>query len=136
MCTVREALVHAGGVEVPYWRPAHDPHAKRAEDGKVDGCVCLLHEAGELVALPDAEPQSNGLDKPLHEELPGEGEDDGVEADEGEVQRALAVLRDIADVCREGVRAFIERRVGVGEVEGVVERILLARVNVVGREQD
>ena len=114
---VREALVHASRVEVPDGSARHDPEAKRSEDGKVHGCVCLLHEARLFSTALDTGADGQGQDQALHAELAGEGEDDGVESDEREILLALAILCWVADVSWEGVRALMESRVGVGKVQ-------------------
>lgn len=75
-------------------------------------------------------------DEPLHEELAREGEDDGIEGYEGEVLRSLAILCRVPDVRGEGVRTLGERGVGVGEEDGVVQRVALAGVDEVGGKQD
>jgi len=114
--TVREALVHASGVEVPDRRARHDPQTEWTEDSKVHGGVRLLHEAGLFPTALDSSADGQGSDQTLHAELASEGEDDGVEGDEGEVLATFAILCRVADVCREGVCALMESRVGVGEV--------------------
>lgn len=126
VCTVREAFVHADDVKVPDGGAAHQPDAVRADEGEVDGEVRLFHEARNLALAPNAEADGHGTDEALHEEFAGEEEDDGVEGDKGNVSRALAVLRDIADVGGEGIGSFVERRVGVREENGGVEGVMLA----------
>lgn len=95
---MREVLVHAAGVVKPHGGPGHDVEASRAEDAKVEGRVHLLHEAGLLgtgVQAGDAGQRPEDL---LHEELAGEGEDDGVEDDKGNIPDALAVLDGAVEV--------------------------------------
>lgn len=87
-----EALVHAGGVEVPDGRPAHNVHAPGTGAAKVDGGVHLLHEAGLLVARLEAGVTRQGLQELLHDELARERQDDGVEGDDADVPGSLAVL--------------------------------------------
>lgn len=132
---VREALVHACRVEVPDWRARHDVQAEGAEDGEVDGCVELFHEAGLLCAGFDSGGDRDGTDEALHEELAGKGQDYGVEGDEGEVLLALAVLSRVANVRRQGIGALVQRRVGIREVNRRIERVVLAGRDVVGCEQ-
>jgi hypothetical protein len=114
---VREALVHASRVEVPDGCARHDPESERSENSKVHGCICLLHEASLFSTALDSSADGQGQDQALHAELAGEGEDNGVESDEREVLFALAVLRWVADVGWESVRALMESRVRVGKVQ-------------------
>ena len=134
--SVREALVHASGVEVPHRRARHDPQTERTEDGKVHCGVCLLHEASLFPTALDSGADGQGSDQTLHAELAGEGEDDGVEGHESEILLALAILRRIADVCWQSVGALMEGRVGVREVQCWVQRVVLSRRNVICRQQD
>lgn len=136
MRTVWEALVHARNVKVPHRRPTHHVQSQRAKEGKVHGGVELFHEAVLLRFLPNPTAGRNGSDDPLHQELAGEGEDDGVEGHKGEVLRSFAILCRIADVWRKGGRSLDERRVGIGKEDGVVEGVLLAWVDEVGGEED
>lgn len=133
---MRESFVHARRVEIPDRRPAHDEQPQGAENAKVDGGVELFHEPTHLPLLAYPQPNGQGTNEALHEKLAGEGEDDGVEGDEGEVLRALAVLRDMADVRGERASAFVERRVGVGEEEGGMERVVFAGGDEVEGEDD
>lgn len=41
---VQEGLVHASRVEISHWRSAHDIHARRSHECKVEGCVHLFHK--------------------------------------------------------------------------------------------
>ena len=134
MRSVREALVHARGIEIPHRRPAHDIQSIRAEDGEVDRRVELLHKPTLLPPRADAAPDCNRPDHALHQELAGEGEDDGVEGHESEVLGSFAILRDVADVGGEGARPLREGRVRVGEEDGAVQRVLLAWVDEVEGE--
>lgn len=93
MRPVREPLVHAGGVEVPHGAAAHDPQAKGPVQAKVQRRVRLLHEAALLGAALDTASDGDGADEALHAELAREAQHDNVEADKGEVARALAVVR-------------------------------------------
>lgn len=108
---MREADVHRIGVEEPHRRAAHDEEPVRAEDAKVDRGVRLLHEARLLAAVADAGVDRNRADHALHQELAGEGQDDGVEAEECQIFQALAILRRTAHVGRQRGGAVIERRV-------------------------
>jgi hypothetical protein len=133
---VREPLVHARRVEIPDRRARHDPQTEGAEDSEVHGGVRLLHEAGLFSTALDSGADRQGADQTLHAELAREGEDDGVEGDEGEVLAAFAVLRRVADVRGQGVCALVEGRVGVGEVQGWVERVVFAGGDVVRADQN
>lgn len=113
MGAVWEALVHASRVEVPDGCARHDPESERPENSKVHCCVCLLHEASLLSTALDTGADGQGQDQALHAELASEGEDDGVESDEGKVLLALAILRWVADVSRKCVCALMESRVRV-----------------------
>ncbi|KAL8371345.1 hypothetical protein RB595_001256 [Gaeumannomyces hyphopodioides] len=123
---VGEVLVHAAGVEVPDRGAAHDVHAGGPEDAKVDGRVGLLHEAGLFAPRAHAGVAGKGPQQLLHDELAGEGQDDGVEGDEGDVPAALAVLAraGVAGLGLERVREEDEAvdRVGLGRVGGEGER--------------
>jgi hypothetical protein len=90
---VGEPVVHGRGVEVPQVRLAHDIEAQRAEKGEVYGGVSLFHEAGLLGARSHAVADGHGAEESLHDELAGEGEEDGVKGDEDVVIPALAVER-------------------------------------------
>ena len=100
MRAVRESLIHAGRVEVPDRRPAHDIQPEGSEDAEVDGGVELFHEPALLPSTSDPESDCQGSYHALHQELSREGEHDGVEGHEGEVLRPFTVLRDIAYVRR------------------------------------
>lgn len=127
---VGETLVHAGGVEVPHGRPAHDVHAPGPGAAKVDGGVHLLHEAGLLAARPQAGVARQGAQQLLHDELAREGQDGDVEDDEGDVPGALGELRGRA---RGGVGG--DGQLVAQEYE-VVGGVGLARVDGVGGEED
>lgn len=126
MRSVGESLVHPRSVEVPHGRPAHDPQPKWTKNGEVYSGVELLHESVLFRAGLDTVALCDGKNETLHQELAGEGEDDNVEGDESEVLLAFAVLCDIANVWWEGIRALVHGRVGVGEVDRWVERVVLA----------
>ena len=89
---VGEVLVHAGRVEVPDGRAAHDVHAGGAQHPEVDGRVHLLHEAGLLAARLEAAPPREGAQQLLHDELPRERQHHRVEGHERHVPQPLAVL--------------------------------------------
>lgn len=57
---VREGLVHASRVEVPYRCSTHDIQARRSHEHKVEGCVHLLHIACLLATRPKAVETSQG----------------------------------------------------------------------------
>ena len=114
MRAVRESLEHARRVEIPHRRAGHDVQPKGAKDGKVHCCIDLLHEAVLLYPGADVVPQGERADKALHEELAGEGEDDGVEGDKGEIQGPFAI------VCRDiGFEAGVDGDERVGGVKRV-----------------
>ena len=135
MRSVWVALIHARGVEVPDRRPAHDVDAQRPGDAEVDGGVELLHESALFPTPADAAFDRDGPDHALHEEFASEGEDDGVEGDEGEVFGPFAILGHVADVGGEG-GSFVEGWVGVGEEDGGVEGVVLAGGDEVGSKED
>lgn len=89
---VGKALVHARRVEIPHGAAAHDPEAKGPVETKVQGRVGLLHEPALLGAALDAARNRDGADEALHAELARKAQDDDVEANKGEVARALAVV--------------------------------------------
>lgn len=95
MGLVREVLVHARGVEVPDGRAAHNVHTNGSHESKVQGRVHLLHVPSLLSARLEAGPARHGAQNLLHDELAGEGEDDGVEGHQGNIPETLAVLRDL-----------------------------------------
>lgn len=88
---VRKALKHSRGVEVPDIRLAHDIETKRAKNRKVHGRVDLLHEAGHLALAADSTPLSPGANQTLHEELPSEGQHNGIESYERDILLSLAI---------------------------------------------
>lgn len=88
---VRKALKHSRGVEVPDIRLAHDIETKRAKNRKVHGRVDLLHEAGHLALAADPTPLSPGANQTLHEELPSEGQHNGIESYERDILLSLAI---------------------------------------------
>lgn len=95
MGLVREVLVHADGVEVPDGRAAHNVHTNGSHNSKVESRVHLLHVPSLLSARLEAGPARHGAQNLLHDELAGEGQDDGVEGYKGNVPEAFAVLRDL-----------------------------------------
>ena len=120
MGLVREVFVEGACVEIPNRRPAHDVHACGPQDAKVDGRVHLLHVAGLLAARLEAVPLGHRTQDLLHDELAREGQDDGVEGDEGDVPETLAILGD-----------FVGARDGqlVRQEDEVVDRVALGRVD-------
>lgn len=122
---VWEALVHAGGVEVPDRGAAHDIHAKGAEDAEVDGRVQLLHEA-RLLGLAQTSATGKRLEHLLHDEFTGEREHDGVEGDESDIPFALAVLDRHARIVLGEL---------VGEEDEAMDRIRLGRVHEIAGEE-
>jgi hypothetical protein len=126
---VRESLVHGRGIKIPHGCPAHNIQSEGAIDGKIHGCVELLHESGLLGARLDAPADGKRSDESLHEELAREGEDDGVEGNEGEVACALAILDGRGGVC---ARLSRER---VREEEGGGEGVLGRRIDEVERDE-
>lgn len=67
---VREAFIHARGIEIPDWRPAHYVHPKRSKYSKVEGRVELFHEPTLLSSCSNATANGNRPDQTLHQELP------------------------------------------------------------------
>ena len=135
MRAVRERLVHAGRIKPPNRCPAHDVNAKRAEDCEVDGGVHLLHEAALLRSCHYAIGTSHWPDEALHQELPGEGEDDDIEGDELEIVDALAI---VGGGIRVGTRPgrYQKRACGlrVGDEDGGVERVRLGGIDGIEHE--
>lgn len=130
VCLVREVGVHAGSVEIPDGGAAHDIHAPRAGEGEVDGGVHLFHEASLLAPVLDAPVASQGPQELLHDELAGEGQDDGVEGDKGEIPGPLAIVRD-------GVRVGVGRNGQlVAEEDEVVDGVGLGGIDGVKAEED
>lgn len=124
MCPVREALVHAGRIEVPHRRARHDPDAKWTVQAKVQSCIGLLHEARLLGPALDAAINGNRADQPLHTELAREAQDNDVETDKGEVACPLAIMSGRIGVCSHGCRnEGIVGRKRVGEEEAGCHRI-------------
>ena len=75
--SVRKAVVHGPGVEVPErGLVAHDVQAERTEDAKVYGRVGLFHEASLLRAGAEVGAErgagSDGSEDTLHDKLAGE----------------------------------------------------------------
>lgn len=124
---VREALVEAARVKVPHGRPAHDVHARRPQHAKVDGRVHLLHVAGLLAARLEPGAPRHGPQDLLHDELARKGQDDRVKGDKGNVPQPLSVVRRLVDR---------GRRQLVREEDEVVDRVALARVERVQRQED
>jgi hypothetical protein len=110
---MREALKHGICVEVPDGRATHDVQAKGTEDGKVHGCVELLHESCLFCFSHNAQTDSQRADHALHEEFAGEAQDDGVESNKGEISLALAILDWLTS-------RGVER---VGEEDAIVEGV-------------
>lgn len=89
---VGKALVHAPSVEVPDRRPTHDVHTGRSQDAKVQRRVHLLHKARLLAARLEATVAGEWAEELLHDELSGEGENDGIECDQSNVPGTFGVL--------------------------------------------
>ena len=129
---VRVVLEHGPGIEIPDRRPTHDVETEGSKDREVHGGVDLFHEPGLFGPGVDAARLCQRADEPLHEEFAGEGEDDDVEGDEGEVAWSFAVLGWGVGTT-EGVGGD-ERRGGrerVGEEEGAVEGIACGGIDEV-----
>lgn len=127
MRLVREVLIHSTRVEVPHRGPAHDVHARGAEEAKVEGGIHLLHIAGLLSAGLEPGTAGHRAQNLLHDELAGEGQDDRVEGDKGDIPATLSILGE-----------FIGVRHGelVGEEDEAVDWVVLGRVNCVERQKD
>jgi hypothetical protein len=108
---VRIPVVQAVRGEVPHGRLRHDVHADGAHDAEVQRRVGLLHEAGLLAAAADAGGTGPRAEDLLHDEFAREGEDDGVEGEEGDVPFSLSVLRG-------------DGRVGLGEFVGEEDEVV------------
>lgn len=90
-------LVHAACVEVPEPRRLmHRVQAERPGKRKIARRVHLLHEPGLLGSRMDPAETGEGPEDFLHDEFAGEGEEDGVEPNEGEVQAAFSILVGVA----------------------------------------
>jgi hypothetical protein len=89
--SMRKTFKHSGGVEVPERALGHDIQPKGTKDGKVDCSVDLLHESHLLALGCNATPDSPRPDDPLHDEFACKGENNDIEADEGDVELAFAV---------------------------------------------
>lgn len=127
---VREALVHASGVEVPDRRVAHDIDAPGPDKGKVDGRVHLLHEA--CLLAPGLEPCVAGkrAEQLLHDELAGKGQHDDVEGHETNVPKTL-FIEDRCVCSSAGGRGQL-----VAEENEVVDRVGLGRVEGEEAQED
>lgn len=146
---MRKTFEHANHVEIPDWCSAHHVQAKGSEDGKVHGCIHLLHEPILLGSGANAIPERHWADESLHEKLACEGEDDYVESHEEEVVGAFAIVSRGIDE-REIERPFqrfnsffgmvgYERvvcRERIGEEESIVDRVGGCRIDSVGGEDD
>ena len=69
MRAVREASVHASGIEIPHRRARHDEQAERSSDGEIDGCVELFHKPALFASPSDSATDCYRSDHPLHEEF-------------------------------------------------------------------
>lgn len=127
---VREALVHASGVEVPDRRVAHDIDAPGPDKGKVDGRVHLLHEA--CLLAPGLEPCIAGkrAEQLLHDELAGKRQHDDVEGHETNVPKTLCI-EDRCVCSSAGGRGQL-----VAEENEVVDRVGLGRVEGEEAQED
>ena len=136
MRAMRKRLVHAGGVEVPHRRAAHDVQTEGAEDAEVDGRVHLLHEAAlprprSKATFPRHRPQ-----QPLHKKFAGEGEHDHIKGDKRKVGLALAIVsRRMSIIASPGRDQRVVSRQRIREVERLVQRVGGRRVDGV-EEQD
>lgn len=131
---VGESLVHAAGIVIPDGGAAHDVDAGGTEEGKVDGRVRLFHETGLLGTGTNARATGQGLEELLHDELACEGEDDGVEGDEGDVVDALAIVDGRARGRGQGVvGAWFD---GIGEENKFVDRVPFGRIEGIKEAED
>ena len=89
---VRVCLVHASRLEEPEpGRLLHRVQPERANEGDVARRVHLLSETRLLAPRLDPAEHGQRPQHLVHDKLAGEGQDDGVEDDEGKVPRSLAV---------------------------------------------
>lgn len=79
MLPVGEAFKHRGRVEVPNVGATHDIETKRAEYGKVDGRIHLLHEPSRFAFSANPTIYGERTDQALHEEFTSEREHDCIE---------------------------------------------------------
>ena len=89
---VRVVLEHGTGIKIPDGGPTHNVETEGTKDRKVNRGVDLFHEPGLFGAGVDAARLRKRADESLHEKFAGEGEDDDVEGDEGEVAWSFAIL--------------------------------------------
>ena len=137
MRSVWEPLKHGRRIEEPQWASRHHIQAEWPEDRKIHRCVHLLHEPALLVSAPNACERRQRPDEPLHEELACEAEHNSVKGDKGDIVWALAVQRRAILLTRERVeRVSVTRGQGVGEKDGLVNRIEFRRVNGIGGEDN
>ena len=93
MSGVRVRLVHASRLEEPEpGRLLHRVQPEGANEGNVARRVHLLGETRLLAPRLDAAEHGQRPQHLVHDELAGEGQEDGVKEDEGKIPRSLAVL--------------------------------------------
>lgn len=124
--TVREVLVHAASVEIPDGSAAHDVHASRPENTKVNGRVQLLHKPC-LLALAKTSGASKRPEHLLHNELTCKREDNSVKSNKGNIPAALAIVQGFC---------WIVPRKRIRQEDEAVERIGLGRVDSVADEEN
>lgn len=117
---MREELVHASCVEVPYWSSSHHIHAGWSHEAKVNGCIHLLHKARLLASRLDSADTSQGAQQLLHDEFTREGQNNRIEGHEGNIPEALTIVRR---------RSVIERWLFVREENEMVDNIGLSRID-------
>lgn len=124
VASVWKAFEHSTCVEIPDRRPRHDVQPQRSKDAEVNCCVRLFHEAVLLCARADATPECERAEKPLHDELACEGQNDHIEGHEFEVIDTFAVESSRIRL-RVGVVGYkgVIRGKRVGEEDGAVEGI-------------
>jgi len=126
MGLVREVLIHTAGVEVPDRSAAHDVHASGTENAKVQGSVHLLHVASLLSLGLNTSPARHRPEDLLHDELAGEGENDCVEGNKGNIPGTLAILWWLVGI-RDGQ--------AVGQEDEMMDRIALSRVQSIEEQE-
>ena len=122
---MRKPFKHRSRIEVPQRALLHHIQTKGTENPKVYCGIGLLHEARLLGSFGDSIPYGQGTEDALHHKLPREREEDGVEADKGEIGLAFPIHVRAAGV------GWAER---IRKEDALVKRILRTWADVVGSD--